>query len=171
MNRLIAIIIAGFALFGFSATQANADNGLLAWPKDKVYVVDNTGPNWPVGWAAEKVDNHSPLDLVYRTSCPSKKAQCIFLSEGNPAGANTLAATTTYSIDNDITGAFIKFDKKFGKSEGYSTRVATVCHELLHAVGELGHRHTDKSCRNEYVGESTSPVPDSKDYKGLRLRY
>jgi hypothetical protein len=168
-RRIATILGLAAALFAFNAGTAKADGGLLAWSHDKVYVVDSTSSVWPVGSAAEVVDNHSPLDLVWTTHCP-KHAQCIYVREGALPG--DIVGLTHYThIGTKMVSAKITLDTKATKNDTRYFHSVVACHELLHAVGISAHRHTDSSCLSQYVDDAVSNKPDSKDYARLRRMY
>ena len=158
------------AVGAVAPTQAHADGGLVAWDRDKVYVVDHTSSRWPVRSVAERVDNHSPLNLVRTKRCP-KGAQCIHVRIGSLPDEQWGLTSVAWDVNSkDIVEADITLNPKVGKSLTLRQRKATICHELMHAVGVLDHRHTEKSCLYDNLFYA-KPSPDKKDYATLRRMY
>ncbi len=64
ISKIALVVLASPIAIIAATAPAQADGGLLAWSKDHVYVVDQTGGGWPVERAAENLDEKSPIDLT-----------------------------------------------------------------------------------------------------------
>lgn len=171
-GRAVRRVLATFAaatVLALTPAAASADNGLLAWPHDNVYVVDSTSARWPVGQAAETLDNHSPLNLIWTDHCP-RGPQCIYVREGRLSG-DRVGKTTVDSRGHRIVAAHVTLDHTFGYALSFHDRLAAACHELEHAVGMLNHSPSKASCRYAVISGRMSSHPSTADYRWLRRAY
>lgn len=167
IKRTVGALVAGLLLAATAFVPAHADGGVLAWPKDTVYVVDQSNTRWPVERAAENLDNNSPLELIRVTSCPAKGAQCIYVRTKNIPGAGI--GTTVYAHRGvDLASATVYLDSSY-QGSSYHNRLALTTHELGHAVG-LSHQGIG-SIMNPYVSSRTRSTPSSADYARLNKAY
>jgi hypothetical protein len=168
---LISAALSAIALAGITSTPAHADNGLLAWPKDKVYVQSNVNNSrWPVKSVAEVVDNNSPLNLVFVKRCPAN-SQCISVSTVRELPGARMGEANWWAYENNIVEATVKLDDTQGaRYANTRQRRAIICHELLHAVGMEAHNGSNSSCLKQDVTNASSR-PSAGDYRALNRRY
>ncbi len=169
VGRLATGLIALLAAVGLLAAtpalaSANAKGG---WKGDKVYVVDHTGSLWRVGTGAEVMDDGSPLDLVYRTKCPTPSSRCIDVYSPKKVSGSAVGLTKTTVSNGYIVDAKVYLENDWGKKASQAQRDAVIRHELGHAVG-LGH-----TSRKTSIMHNPPAVikPDKKDLSKLNKLY
>lgn len=142
MKRIVTFTIATLALLAFMLAPAQAQDVYhLAWAHDTVYVVDTTGPAWPVGRAvAAMYDPSSQLRVIYTLRCPSASAQCVTVTEKALAWPVTGQAPYSYGY-NRIFTARVEL-ARWAVGQSYSYRLGIVAHELGHAVGLAHSKYT-----------------------------
>lgn len=150
------------------AAPAHADGGLLAWPKDHVYVVDQTGGGWPVERAAANLGANSPLDLTRVTSCPSG-GQCIYLKVKSIPGQQDGYTSWSYVNGHDITTATVWLDSWQTNRLSARNELGLTTHELGHAIG-LPHSTSKSSIMYPYYMVAPSR-PSAGDFSHINTRY
>jgi hypothetical protein len=162
---VVAVAVLAFAAFPAESATTNAPH---VFPDDRVYVQNRASAMWNVRGPAERLDNYSPLDLVYVDRCPAA-SQCITVTEVDlPDWPITVARTRMFALHGRTHHTVIELDAGEGRKATAVKRYHTVIHELGHSVG-LNHTHRKTSTMQTHQTSITRP--DAIDYGNLRRLY
>ena len=143
-------------------------NAAPVFPDDRVYVQNRASAMWNVRGPAERLDNYSPLNLVYVDQCPAA-SQCITVTEVDlPDWPITVARTRMFALHGRTHHTIIELDPGEGRKATAVKRYHTVIHELGHSVG-LNHTRRTTSTMQTY--QTSITTPDAIDYHNLRRLY
>ena len=161
----VAVVVLAFAAFPAQSATRNAPQ---VFPDDRIYVQNQASAMWNVRGPAERLDNYSPLDLVYVDRCPAA-SQCITVTEVDlPDWPITVARTRMFALDGRTHHTVIELDAAEGRKATVVKRYHTVIHELGHSVGL---NHTDRKTSTMQTYQTSITTPDRADYDNLRLLY
>jgi hypothetical protein len=162
---VVAVVVLAFAALPAEASTMNAPQ---VFPDDRVYVQNQASAMWNVRGPAERLDNYSPLDLVYVDKCPAA-SQCITVTEVDlPDRPITVARTRMFALHGRTHHTVIELDPGEGRKATAAKRYHTVIHELGHSVG-LNHTNRKTSTMQTY--QTSITTPDRTDYDNLRRLY
>ena len=167
--RAAAWLVAAVVLaFGALPVEAATTNATQVFPDDRVYVQNRASNTWNVAGPVERLDNYSPLDLVYVDRCPSS-SQCVTVVEVDlPDWPITVARTRMFALDGHTHHTIIELDPVEGRKATGRKRYHTVIHELGHSVG-LNHTGRRRSIMQSL--QTSITTPDGTDYANLRRLY
>jgi predicted Zn-dependent protease len=174
--RILAFFGTLLSLIVLNTPTAAAEtaNRAPAFRYDKVYVQSRVDPAlFAVNLAAERLDDHSRLDLVYVSSCPSTY-QCITIVDADlPDYPLTTSRIAIGAVDGVAYYGRLEVDVANMKRAGYTAahRTQTLLHEMGHVAG-LGHNERSTSVMYD-CGNCRPPVtrPDTGDFANLRGLY
>lgn len=162
---VVAVVVSAFAALPAEAATMNAPQ---VFPDDRVYVQNRASSMWIVAGPVERLDNYSPLDLVYVDRCPSS-SQCVTVVEVDlPDLPITVARTRMFALDGRTHHTIIELDPVEGRKATGRKRYHTVIHELGHSVGL---NHTGRKTSTMQTHQTSITTPDGTDYANLRRLY
>jgi Matrixin len=162
---VVAVVVIAFAALPAEAATTNAPQ---VFPEDRVYVQNRASDLWNVAGPVERLDNYSPLDLVYVDRCPFS-SQCVTVVEVDlPDWPITVARTRMFALDGHTHHTVIELDPVEGRKATGRKRYHTVIHELGHSVG-LNHTGRKGSIMQSF--QTSITTPDGTDYANLRRLY
>lgn len=178
-NFALALVLAAPAVAGHSTINHWPDSGS---GRAVAYVVDFTGPNYPVGtkvtaWNQAYPQTGAQLNLLYRTSC-SVVGHCAYVYEitgSNPAPCTSGDLGRTFrGVDSDdhLTNINAYFYNQNVNNQANVTEARNwvTCHELGHAL-RLNHRSETAKCMTAAYSSGAATVPGSHDYDDLAQMY
>jgi hypothetical protein len=130
----------------------------------QVYIVDHTGPAWPVSAAVPVWNQAHGVDSLYRPgTCPGiPGTHCVDVRSANE-GDNGFVGTTNVSFDAGRN--FIDGGVNVVMNDFYTISAArhrkSICHELGHVIG-LGHNSSTASCM--VSGDFDAQLPSADDF-------
>jgi hypothetical protein len=165
---------------GFNGAYAEQDRcpgNRLYWQclncHPTVYMIDHTGPQWPVYQAAVVWDESTVMNVGYRwytNGCPNSNCVDFWDADYGDTGWDG----KTFFSYNTSTRRFISSGFHVDLNDHYSLNAtqlqATACHEMGHAIG-MDHNVYTTSCLYWQINTSVSNTPDSDDFSMLSQIY
>lgn len=180
---VVATAVVGF-LTGLAAIPAFASHGGPEhWSKDglarsQVYVVDLTGPAWPVAtvvyrWNEANSRTGARFNVYYQTSCPSSSLHCVRVREYTNASAPNAACVGAFACtirdpadaNNHQTGVRVWLNNSEVTTAAQHRK--TTCHEIGHVFRLAEGRTSDGTCMKQGASPPISQYPDGHDYDAL----
>jgi hypothetical protein len=191
LTRFVGATCAAATALAVTASPAAAAHGSpWHWPdsgsgRSVVYVVDHTGPNYPVGTKVTAWNNAysaygTQINVQYKTSCPAVD-HCghawEITSSTSPAPCDWSDLGCTYygvTSNHMFNSNFYFFNYNVNREPNPTqARAWVACHEIGHMLGFQpdGHRPQLGHCMSGANSSGSATSPDTHDYNALSLAY
>lgn len=158
------------------------------WSKDglahaQIYVVDLTGPDWPVAtkvykWNEAYALKGAKVNMYYETSCPSTNLHCVRVrtytngTAPNAGCVGSYGCTLVSAADSNNHHTLVRVYLNNTTVTTVAQHKKTTCHELGHVFTLVEKVTPDNgTCMTQGVSPPIAEVPDDHDYSALYTKY